>query len=273
MKGKRTSENVSEGDVMGRFGFDRALLGLAWLGLLGFGAWTSYLGPAAASGLQAELSDGARLALDQRGFGWARVSFDGMDATVTGEAPTPEQKVEAIAAVRASGVVPIPPAWAQSLPATLRAGEGPILGGVNSVADRLTVSQRVSPYTLNASVSTDGALVLTGHVPDETARDTLIASAETLFPGRVSVEFVFADGAPEQGWVEAAQAALGVLAACAGEASLSDTSIVFTLPATLPEPPLCPAEPVTAPDGYVITFASPPVPVEEPAPAEIPQEN
>lgn len=265
---------------MGRFGFDHVLLGLAWVSVLGFGAWTSTLGPAAGSRIEAELTDRARLGLDALGFGWARVRFDGMHATLTGAAPTPEQQQQALAAVRAAGALPLPAALVEVLPAGLLGAEGPVWNGVASLTDQTTRLAPVSPYTLRAEKLPDMGISITGHVPDAAMRERLIASAETLFPGRVSLELDFADGAPKRNWPEAVEATFLALSECGGQAELADT----TLTLRNRQPPVadklgtfgaCVEAPVL-PEGYqVVIIPNEPAPetVAPSTPPNTPQEN
>jgi outer membrane protein OmpA-like peptidoglycan-associated protein/osmotically-inducible protein OsmY len=127
-------------------------------------------------------------ALKASGIMWAKPAFKGLEGTIKGEAPTEEARLEATKIVR--GV------W-----------------GVRSVADQLSISKIISPYTLRTFHGKE-KLVLEGYVPSDKIRQSVIGVAKAQFPNVSLVDKLeIARGAPDDTkWFGQVSYALGQLA-------------------------------------------------------------
>ncbi|MEL6967847.1 MAG: hypothetical protein AAGM04_10745, partial [Pseudomonadota bacterium] len=124
-----------------------------------------------AADIQTDLKAKAEAALQAQGQGWATVTMDGRDATVSGAAPN--EASQGTAQTVADGAY-----------------------DVRIVADASTLIPSQSPYRLSAK--RDGNTIeINGFVPDETTRAGVIAAAEAAVPGAtIEDKTVLARGAP-----------------------------------------------------------------------------
>lgn len=106
--------------------------------------------------IRADLSDRSVSGLSERGADWANITFEGRDATLTGDAPTPAAQTEAAEFVRG-------------------------LHGVRVVENRTDLIPLRDPYVFKATKGED-ALTLSGSAPNSGARDELVKRASALFP-------------------------------------------------------------------------------------------
>ncbi|MEM9733410.1 MAG: OmpA family protein [Pseudomonadota bacterium] len=122
--------------------------------------------------IEADLQTKATAALAERSQSWAQVFMDGRDATITGEAPSEAAQSEAEFITDEAYSVRV-------------------------VDNQTGLMAAQSPYTFTASRQAN-AIELTGFVPDEATRATILASARDSLPGmRVTDNTEFARGAPE----------------------------------------------------------------------------
>jgi OmpA-OmpF porin, OOP family len=114
--------------------------------------------------------------LEQRGINFPKVSVEGRDALVTGRAPDETQQSVAGDLARAT--------W-----------------GVRRVANQIEVVQKVENFRW-AAVRDGRAIRLRGNVPDDAARQSIISTARSTFPGAaVDDEMQLARGVPDyQAW-------------------------------------------------------------------------
>lgn len=153
--------------------------GFALLALPLFIWWGIYQSPASAVNLEARLEARAAAALSAAGLDWAGVHMDGQRAVLAGDAPSEDAVMEAAAKVRRSS------------------GPGGILfGGVTQVERRTGDAAPVSPYVWQAEKTEAGMIVLSGHVPSNAIRRSLVE--EVRLTGRSAVEdrMVLTAGAP-----------------------------------------------------------------------------
>ncbi len=144
-------------------------------------------------------------ALETAGIMWAKPAFKGLEGTIKGEAPTEEARLKAMKVVR--GV------W-----------------GVRSVADQLSLSKIISPYTFQTFHGKE-KLVLEGYVPSDKIRQSVIGAAKAQFPNVSLVDKIeVARGAPDdKSWFGQVSYALGQLAKMKkGHFILSDKKINIT---------------------------------------------
>ncbi len=112
--------------------------------------------------VEQDLSTRATSGLGSSGQVWAKAGLSGRDATLTGEAPSPE----ALATAR---------------------GQLDNLFGLRQVADRTTLLPEAKPFVFTAL--RDGAKVtLTGAIPPGNARQSLLEAAKSAFPGASLVD-------------------------------------------------------------------------------------
>lgn len=139
------------------------LIPLLFLGILA-GYWQQ-------SDMEAELSRRANATLAAGNASWSKVVVSGRDAVLSGEAPSPEAKAQALKAVDA-------------------------LEGIRQVSDTTTILAEVKPF--NFTAMRDGAkITLSGYVPSSGAREALVQSARNAVPNAVVVdEMKLARGAP-----------------------------------------------------------------------------
>ncbi|HFC53630.1 MAG TPA: BON domain-containing protein [Gammaproteobacteria bacterium] len=123
--------------------------------------------------------------LNRAGIDWAKVGISGRDVTLSGVAPSAELRVKAEEIARSS------------------------CSGVRTVDNAVTVAQPApavappSPYEMNF-VLEDGDVVISGMVPDEETRESVIqAAGQRVGADRVQDRLQIVAGAPA-GWREAA---------------------------------------------------------------------
>ena len=226
--------HIAEGEQMAKQIVEIGLVLASLAGLGGLGIWQVKHGPVRQPVVEAELQAQADYALLELGGGWASVRMDGQTAILTGEAPTDALKAEAEARIRKAAAVSLPDWVPGDRISEIVSRGGPIFGGITGVENRITIAAGVSPYTLTATASPETGIEISGYVPDAAARETLIETAETLFPGKVSLQLDIAAGAPSEDWVIAVETVLQELAQTGtGRAVIRDTEITL---AGLPEP-------------------------------------
>lgn len=178
---------------------------LGWLGI--------YTGQVPTEESIAEIEDGlkarAERALAEAGHGWAEVSVKGRQLTLTGFAPSETARVEALRMARASS------------------GDGPILRGVAVVRDATDILITEKPYRLVVRRDEPGALVIEGAVPDDFAKDEILAHAGAIFAAGVTDKLRVAAGAPKDAdWGRAAIFGMDQLARLRrGALTIEDTAI------------------------------------------------
>jgi outer membrane protein OmpA-like peptidoglycan-associated protein len=147
--------------------------------------------PASMAGVEARLGEAVERALAARGIRGVAVEMDGQTAILTGAVSSPETRENArAAAMQAAGP------------------GGPYFGGVTRVEDRMTLGARVSPFRWSAERAA-ATLTLSGHAPNEAARERLLEVARTRFGGLTVVDrMAVALGAPAGDWAGAAADAL-----------------------------------------------------------------
>lgn len=122
--------------------------------------------------IETDLQAKATKQLAENGQSWAQISMDGRDATLVGDAPSEAAQSEAEFITDEAYSVRV-------------------------VNNRSALLAAQSPYTFTAT-RTGNAIDLTGYVPDETARATVLASVKEALPGlRVTDTTQYARGAPE----------------------------------------------------------------------------
>ncbi len=129
-----------------------ALLTFAVLGALN-------IGDKSPKKLEEKLLRAAELNLETNGIEWATITASGQVLSISGIAPSVEEKSSALNVVRSS------------------TGQGGlILGGVTRIVDNATIGELIRPFVLAASVE-DNALTLSGHAPSTEAIEEIIDSA------------------------------------------------------------------------------------------------
>ncbi|MEL7543291.1 MAG: BON domain-containing protein, partial [Pseudomonadota bacterium] len=151
--------------------------------------------------VERDLSVRSEQTLEAEGLGWARLTFEGRDGVLSGNAPNTADRV--LAADIARNV-----------------------HGVRVIRNDATVVQAVSPYTWSARRTAQG-ITLDGHVADAETRTALLADADDLFDGAITDEMTIAQGAPEAGvWGRGTAFALRQIARLgSGGVALSDTTL------------------------------------------------
>jgi outer membrane protein OmpA-like peptidoglycan-associated protein/osmotically-inducible protein OsmY len=121
--------------------------------------------------IEADLTNRSMQELQRAGLSWAKVSFQGRDGTITGLASDEAE-----------------PGTASGLVRELR--------GVRIVSNSAQLVEKVDAYTWQAALA-KGKLRLSGHVPNEETRRTILGVAKAKFPGRdVEDRMTIARGAP-----------------------------------------------------------------------------
>lgn len=139
------------------------------------------------------------------------VTMDGQVARLSGTVPSEQDITNAQAlALRAAG------------------RGGPWAGGVVKVdTTGLVLARTIDPFTWKAERRGPDAVVLTGYVPDATAKATLLTKARSLF-AQVTDETQIAQGAPDRAWADNADLGLEQLAKLTrGEARMTGTRLVL----------------------------------------------
>ena len=168
------------------------LLTIAALSLLALWMKTDFI--------QNDLTAKATSALSSKGHSWASVKMDGRDATISGNAPSEEAQTEA---------------------ALLTDGAYEVRVVDNQTG--LLVAQ--SPYILKA-IRDGEAVELTGFIPNETMRGTIVASAKEALPGaKITDSMTLARGAPAGLAAIAGFGFTQLSGLTKGEMGLSDTDL------------------------------------------------
>ncbi len=152
--------------------------------------------------IESALTQRTNSELARKGWGWANSDLDGRDVTLTGVAPTKQDRLAAAQIV--SGV-----------------------DGVRVVDNQITVAPPpapevepapapepeavLSPFGLRASLST-GVLTLTGIVPNELQRESIVNFATQQFPDARVVDELRVGSHSPQSWREGLDVGLGQLA-------------------------------------------------------------
>jgi len=124
--------------------------------------------------IQANLQSATHGALVEQNYGWANVLADGREITLNGVAPS-------LAAKEDAGRIAAD------------------IHGVRTVTNNLEVLTAISPYITQAEY--DGnMLVLTGHVPDDGARASVIKEAEELFAKTKIIDKLKIGVGHSEGW-------------------------------------------------------------------------
>ncbi len=154
------------------------------LGLVLFAALTIFCVARESPRIAEELTLRASGALQSSEIDWAEASVDGRLVTLTGFAPSTEERMRAVSVVSD-------------------------VGGVRSVRDGL----ETRPAVFEFQARRDGpSIVLTGNVPDERSRSTVLARAASLFGAEVVVDDLVVSGpAPDGAWVAMARRGLDLL--------------------------------------------------------------
>lgn len=104
----------------------------------------------------------ASAALSAQAPAWGKVAITGRDAVLSGEAPSPEARAQALKAIEA-------------------------LDGVRLVSDTTTVLAEAKPF--NFTAMRDGAkITLSGVVPSQAVRETLVSAAKAAVPNALVVD-------------------------------------------------------------------------------------
>ncbi len=138
--------------------------------------------------IEADLGHRAQEELDRQGQGWAITEFSGRDAALRGRAAAEDEPKKAFEAVRK-------------------------LWGVRVVDQRTDLMPKADVFNWVAT-SNKGKLTLSGHVPSEAARKSVLSVAKANFP-KLAIEdaMQMARGAPPQDvWIGGANFALRQLA-------------------------------------------------------------
>lgn len=144
-----------------------------WFGLIPLAILFLVAGLWRQAGIEADLIARGNAGLSAAGHAWAKLSSDGRDATVTGEAPSPEARGAARAA-------------ADAMP------------GIRRVADAMSVLPEAKPFTFTAMRDGD-KITLTGVAPPGDARAALGAAVKAAIPAAIVVdELKAARGAPKE---------------------------------------------------------------------------
>ena len=138
-----------------------------------------------------------------------QLQIHGKTVIVRGPAQSEQQRDQILAAVRA---VPL----------------------VARVHDGMTVLPLASPFRFRAEKSIDGAISLSGHVPNQATEERLVAAANAAGSGApITVELELASGVPEGDWPEMVEAGLEALSHLeTGVMDISDTDGELTGAAT-----------------------------------------
>jgi hypothetical protein len=152
--------------------------------------------------IEADLARRSQEELGRQGLGWAVTDFSGRDAILRGRAVEEDEPKRALESVRK-------------------------LWGVRVVDPRTDLMPKADVYTWLASVN-KGKLILSGHVPSEAARKSVLSVAKANFPKLVIEDVMqMARGAPPQDvWLGGANFALRQLAQLnRGSADLNGVSL------------------------------------------------
>jgi len=180
--------------------FLKILVGVAGTLLIGFLGIQRGVLPGSAATAQMALEESANAALVSAGADWAHVRFDGQKAIATGEAPSAEARLNVVKLLRQAN-------W-----------RGGIVLGAVTVVDTTHLTTYDGPPVVDRFLwiveRQDGAIVFSGHVPSQHARDEIFKYAARQFSGaEISGELEIAGGGPpEAQWLSAASTSLLALA-------------------------------------------------------------
>jgi OmpA-OmpF porin, OOP family len=107
--------------------------------------------------IESDLARRTSEALQRAGLGWAAPSFNGRDGVLTGKATEDRDPARALAFVRN-------------------------IWGVRIARDRSELVQRLDKFVWSATSEPNGRVTLSGYVPGEEARKSLVATAQSEFP-------------------------------------------------------------------------------------------
>jgi OmpA-OmpF porin, OOP family len=153
-------------------------------------------------GIEADLQARSEQALERDGLGWAKIAFEGRDAILTGRASDEAEPKQALDDLRRT--------W-----------------GVRVTKSRTDLVERVERYKWAAAL-TDRTLVLSGYVPSETSRRTVVNMAKASFPkASINDDMTVARGAPPNDvWLGGVNFALKQLTGIKrGSVELSNTDL------------------------------------------------
>lgn len=190
-----------------KFGWFRWLWALVPLAAIGW-----WINTAEKARIEQELSQRAAQALEAAGQNWAKVTFNGRDGIISGTARTAEDDKAARAIV------------AQ-------------LPGVRSLAARTDVLPLAKPYSWRAK-RYEGKIKLTGHVPSEQHRKSVLSQVQAMFPNHAMTDtMIIAAGEPDLDvWNAGVSFGLHQLAKLkSGNVSLTDTALSLTGTAATPD--------------------------------------
>lgn len=124
--------------------------------------------------IETDLLGRTQAALTENAYDWAGTTIDGREITLNGIAPS-------LAAKEDAGRIAAD------------------IYGVRTVTNNLEVLSSISPYVTQAQY--DGnTVVLTGHVPDEEAHQSVVSEAETLFANAKIVDKLVIGSGHAKGW-------------------------------------------------------------------------
>ncbi len=123
-------------------------------------------------GIETALKQQSEIALTNAGQGWATVSFEGRNATLSGQAVDNSDQLRAAGIVRS--------VW-----------------GVRQLDDQSKLLDEEKSYVWGAQLQADGRVRLTGFVPTPATRQAIVGNAKSAFPSReIDDRTKLARGAP-----------------------------------------------------------------------------
>lgn len=172
---------------------DVVLIPLGLIAFIALGWWAVYAGPDSADKIEARRSLNVEQALTP--YSWVSFEISGQNVTLTGTAPTQENRTRAVRAARQAS------------------GRGGLWwGGIKHVVDQTEIAPAIETYVFTA-IKTGGSIYLSGYLPDEDARYRLTerVNREGFWGEEVIDETRFAEGMPDGDWVGAADLGLSQL--------------------------------------------------------------
>lgn len=169
---------------------DIILIPIGLIAFIALGWWAVYAGPDSADKIEARRSLDVEQALTP--YTWVSFKISGQNVTLTGIAPTQENRTRALRAARQAS------------------GRGGFWwGGIKKVSDQTDIAPAVEIYSFTA-IKTGGSIYLSGYLPDEDARYRLIerVNREGFWGEDVIDETRFAEGMPDGDWIGAADLGL-----------------------------------------------------------------
>ncbi len=116
-----------------------------------------------------KLTGSSQARLAEANFSWAAVAFDGRNAAISGVAPTDEHRQDAINLIES-------------------------ITGVRRVSSELTIGNFVREIRARRET---GQIILTGKVPSEDTRETIVTRTFALFPADSLIDNLSLQGGPE----------------------------------------------------------------------------